>query len=160
MNDLEKTLKELMLNPLNDEEKVILYKNILKDKYTCDFRHQYSRISTLIQNADDNEIQILFHNLETIQEKLLDEPNSDLGRGFSKLYDHIKLESGRKQQIVEILHKEKENYLNIIKRYSEEVDNIKNDLEKKNETVSVEIDEKIEEVKKMLMIMYLKQKLT
>lgn len=70
--------------------------------YSCNFRHKYAEISTVINNIDDDDgdgkgsVDFLMHNLSAIQEKLSKEGSDSVYKSFDKMLDHINLEIGRK----------------------------------------------------------------
>jgi len=118
---LEKIVKSLCeeQNLSNSQEEII---QELKEVYQEEYRHQYSRITTIILNATKDKEQALMTLAQNIRifETIID--NGDIKNikpQLEKLYDHINLECIRLQDSDEKISKIKDASKKLDKKYQE-----------------------------------------
>lgn len=117
---LEKIIKSLCeeQNLSSSQEEII---QDIKQIYQGEYRHQYSKITTIILNSTKDKEQALMtlaQNIREIFEKIISEEDiKNIKPQLEKLYDHINLECIRLQDSDDKISKIKEYSKNIDEKY-------------------------------------------
>lgn len=132
--DLELTnlIKKIAINTKLDDKTLNIYKEKFKEIYSCDYRHEYSKITeVLFQIEGSEERAFLSGKIKDIGNSIEDK---DLKRRVLKLWDHINLENIRLEKLKKISNEANNAF--------EEVSKIKqkySELEKLADTVDSKI---------------------
>lgn len=138
--ELTNLIRKIAENSKLDDKALNSYKEKFKEIYSCDYRHEYSKITDLLFQIEDSEERaFLSGKIKDIGNSIED---NELKRRVLKLWDHINLENIRLEKLKKISQEANSAFIEVseIKQKYSELEKLADSVDSKIKEMNKDID--------------------